>query len=227
VHDARNRLFRELRITRVLDVGANIGQYAIGLREHGYDGRIVSFEPIADVYTQLASTAAADPLWQTRQLALADRSGRGTLNVSANSFSSSLLPISSVCVTAAPEAAYVRTEEVELGTLDELRLSQEPTLLKIDAQGYESQVLEGGKRFLRDVLAVELELSLVPLYEGQELAADVCTRLRRHSFVPVAFETEFLHPLTGEILQINGLFRTDAAAAAPYRTGAGPLLGNS
>ena len=79
--------------------------------------------------------------------------------------------------------------------------------MKIDVQGYEPQVLQGGTRFLRDVLAVELELSLVPLYEGQELAADVCARLRRHALVPVAFETEFVHPLTGEILQLNALFR--------------------
>ena len=155
----------------------------------------MSFEPISDAYAQLASTASDDPLWQTRLLALADRSGRATLNVSANSFSSSLLPIAPVCVDAAPEAAYVRTEEVEIGTLDELGLSQEPTLLKIDVQGCEPQVLQGGTRFLRDVLAVELELSLVPLYEGQELAADVCARLRRHALVPVAFETEFVHPL--------------------------------
>jgi FkbM family methyltransferase len=191
---------------RVLDVGANEGQYARRLRADGYLGELVSFEPGLSAYTKLEQTASADPAWHTVRAALADRVGSATLNVSANSYSSSLLPISTVHTTAAPDAAYVETEAVEVTTLDTLEFSPAPTYLKIDVQGYEPQVLRGSDRLLEHVIAVELEMSLVPLYEGQDLAADVCVMLRNRGFVPVAFQTAFTDPKTAEILAVDALF---------------------
>jgi FkbM family methyltransferase len=191
---------------RVLDVGANEGQYARRLRADGYQGELVSFEASLAAHTRLEQTASADPAWHTVRAALADRTGSATLNVSANSHSSSLLSISTVHTDAAPDAAYVATETVELTTLDTLELSPTPTYLKIDVQGYEPQVLRGADRLLEHVIAIELEMSLVPLYDGQDLAAGVCVMLRDRGFVPVAFQTAFTHPKTGEILAVDGLF---------------------
>lgn len=61
----RRDLIRERRIEVVLDVGVNIGQYALKLRDDGYDGVIVSFEPLSDAYADLAAAAASDPGWLT------------------------------------------------------------------------------------------------------------------------------------------------------------------
>jgi FkbM family methyltransferase len=202
--DVRLRFLSET--ARVLDVGANEGQYARRLRADGYLGELVSFEPGLEAYSKLAQTASADPAWHTVRMALADRPGSATLNVSANSYSSSLLPISGVHTAAAPDAAYVETEIVETTTLDALELPPMPTYLKIDVQGYEPQVLRGGDRLLPHVIAVELEMSLVPLYEGQDLAPEVCAMLRDRGFVPVGFQTAFAHPETAEILALDALF---------------------
>jgi FkbM family methyltransferase len=191
---------------RVLDVGANEGQYARRLRADGYLGELFSFEPSLAAYSKLEQTASADPAWHTVRAALADRVGSASLNVSANSYSSSLLPISRVHTSAAPDAAYVATETVEVTTLDTMGLSPVPTYLKIDVQGYEPEVLRGSDRLLEHVIGVELEMSLVPLYEGQVLATDVCVMLRDRGFVPVAFQTAFTHPDTAEILAIDALF---------------------
>ena len=57
-------VLQHFRITCVLDVGANVGQYGSLLREWGYPGRIVSFEPQADAHRALERRAAADPAWE-------------------------------------------------------------------------------------------------------------------------------------------------------------------
>jgi FkbM family methyltransferase len=194
------------RTARVLDVGANEGQWARRVRAVGYPGELHSFEPGATAYAKLERAAAGDPTWHTMRAAVGDRSGVMTLNVSANSYSSSLLPITGIHTSAAPDAAYVSIESVEATTLDALDLPPMPTYLKIDVQGYEPQVLGGAGRLLEHVIAVEAELSLVALYEGQLLAPEVCQLLRGHGFVPVAFQTAFDHPETGEILALDGLF---------------------
>lgn len=190
----------------VLDVGANAGQYASRLREDGYEGEIVSFEPLAEAYQRLAAAAASDPRWHTMQIALAEAAGLATIHVSANLYSSSFLPITGRCVEAAPDAAYVDSEQVSVTTLDLLALPPGIAMLKIDVQGTEGSVLRGSRELLSRVQIIEVELSLVPLYEGQELAPAVCQMLRDRGFVPVALDVAFADPATGEILQLDGLF---------------------
>ena len=210
VEDARRTLLRECEIGLVLDVGANSGQYATRLRSDGYSGKIISFEPLPDAYVELAAAAADDPLWETRELALGAEAGRAVLNVSENSYSSSFLPITPTAEAAAPEAAYVGAREVERTTLNSIDIPMhEPVLLKIDVQGVEPDVIRGGSRVLPRIAAVEAELSLVPLYEGQQLAHGVCMLLREFGFVPVALQSAFADPRSGEILQLDGLFRRD------------------
>jgi FkbM family methyltransferase len=204
--DVRLRLLRERKVEVVLDVGANAGQYAGRLRDDGYEGVIVSFEPLAEAYERLESASADDPTWHTMRVALAAEPGTATIHVSANSYSSSFLPIEDRHVHAAPDAAYVGTELVDVVTLDRLALPPGVTMLKMDVQGTEPSVLRGARELLSRVVAVEAELSLVPIYEGQDLAPTVCQQLRDAGFVPVAFDIAFTEPTTGEILCVDGLF---------------------
>jgi len=205
--DDRLRLIQQQRIMLVLDVGANEGQYATQLRLGGYSGDILSFEPLPDAYASLEVAAQRDPGWRTRNTAAGNTNGVATINVSANSYSSSLLPITPACVDAAPDAAYRGTEQIRIETLDSLDLPHVPILLKADVQGTEPDVLRGASGLLARVALVGVGLSLIPLYTDQLLAHEVCALARGFGFVPVAVGNPFRHPRTGEILSLDAIFQ--------------------
>src|ERR1700684_2872446 len=73
------------KIDLVLDVGANVGQFGTSLRNRGYRGKIISFEPLESEYKKLAVVAASDGNWEAHQFALGAASGDATINVSDNS----------------------------------------------------------------------------------------------------------------------------------------------
>ena len=134
VYQRRRHLLRFLRareITLLLDAGANAGQYARGLRDLGYRGRIVSFEPLTEAFAALEKPAASDDGWECRQLALgeSDRAD-AEFHVAGYSECSSLRPMHERHVDALPDSAYQRTERVRVARLDSrLRpdLSIQPT----------------------------------------------------------------------------------------------------
>jgi len=203
-------------IDLVLDVGANTGQYARSLRRDGYRGRIVSFEPLPDAFSRLATAAGRDQAWDCHQVALGPADSRAVLNVAGNSVSSSLLPMLHRHLQAAPSSRYRGSVEVEVRALDSLaerlRLRSHRTHLKLDVQGYESSVLEGARRALELVELLELELSVVPLYEGQALFREMIDLLEERGFRLASLEPGFTDPRTGHLLQFDGVFEKVADA---------------
>ncbi|HXU82134.1 MAG TPA: FkbM family methyltransferase, partial [Polyangia bacterium] len=63
-------LLAQQQIDAVLDVGANVGQYALLLRSWGYRGRIISFEPLSAQFQQLKAQADRDPAWEVFNIGL-------------------------------------------------------------------------------------------------------------------------------------------------------------
>lgn len=205
----RARLLPWRQIGLVLDVGANVGQYASKLRAAGYGGRIVSFEPLASAFTELSAAAANDPLWDCRPFALGAEAARMTLNVSGDREASSLLPMEPRHALHCPASAYVGTEPVEVRTLDSVASVEPGTrgiYLKLDVQGYELSVLLGAERVLPWVELVEAELSLVPLYTGGPLYREVIDHLGAREFDLISVEGITEEPATGQMLQVNAVF---------------------
>jgi FkbM family methyltransferase len=200
----------------VIDVGAASGGYGAQLREFGYTGRIVSFEPMAAAYARLEEAAAGDARWETRQSALGSKAGEATINVASNSDSSSLLPMLDAHREAAPSVDYVAQETIAVALLDDvatdvLRDAKRP-FLKIDTQGFEREVLAGAPGTVEKCVGVQLELSFVPLYEGGMLVDEAVGWAYAHGFRLVGIEQGYAAP-TGEILQVDGVFVRIAAAS--------------
>ncbi|MFA4828252.1 MAG: FkbM family methyltransferase [Thermodesulfovibrionales bacterium] len=206
------RIFSYHHINLVLDVGANIGQYAKSLREIGYTGKIVSFEPLSSAYAQLTAASGKDPLWEVApRAAIGDRDGEITINISKNSVSSSVLPMLAPHLKAAPDSGYVDSEMVSLYKLDSLAYkyidySSRSVYLKMDVQGFELQVLEGASKTLPMIKGIQLEMSLIPLYEGEPVFKDMLGKLEQLGYELYALIPGFTDGKTGRLLQLDGIF---------------------
>jgi len=215
----RVRLLRDHGVTVVLDVGASSGQYAMALRAAGYRGRIASFEPLEDAFLELKSHAERESQWKCFRIALGERDGRGLIRRAGNSLSSSILPMLPTHVEAAPDSKEVGTASVDIRRLDsvaaEVLKSEDRVWLKLDVQGYEREVLDGAVSTVRQVVAMEVEMSLVPLYEGQDLLPKMVESLQAMDFSLVGLYPVFVDPRNGHMLQVNGiLVRSDSAGTA-------------
>jgi FkbM family methyltransferase len=206
----RNQLIEYRNISLILDVGANTGQYASGLRRKGYEGKIVSFEPLAEEFAQLKENASQDPKWECKHTALGSYNGLCNINRAGNSYSSSILPMLDRHLANAPDSQYVGVETVPIVRLDsierEIMNKKDRIYLKIDTQGYEMEVLKGCDRIFDRVYALELELSAVPLYDRQVLYEPLIQYLDRMGFDLVWIEKGFTDQTTGEVLQFDGIF---------------------
>jgi FkbM family methyltransferase len=197
-------------VTVLIDGGANEGQFAAAMRDAGWDGPILSFEPLPDAYSVLESRAATDPAWRTFNVALGPEPGRATLHIAGNSMSSSVLPMLDAHLQAAPESVYVGTTEVEIVALDDALAdsvdANDRICLKLDCQGYEREILDGAPRTVSATVVAVIELSLVALYEGGMLFGEAVERLSRDGLALVAIESVFTDPDTGELLSVDGCF---------------------
>lgn len=206
----RRLLFSLFEIDLVLDVGANCGQFAQQCRANSYRGEIISFEPASSAHASLLLAAAADPLWTIAdRVALGASNGEAEINIAANSFSSSILPMLDTHLAASPDSNYLHKEKVPLRRLDDILPSIDPTrriFLKLDVQGYESHVLAGAQQILDRTLVLQLEMSLLPLYVGEVLMPQMYTRMCAKGFDLWDIEPNFRDPATGRLLEFDGIF---------------------
>lgn len=195
----------------VFDVGANIGQFAQSLRAAGYTGRLVSFEPLSIAHAQLLRVSRGDVQWEIAPpVAVGARDGEIDIHIAGNSFSSSALEMLASHREVSPGSAYVDSERVRLSRLDTLaqdymRPDAVP-FIKIDTQGYEDKVLDGATKLLDSVHGLQLELSFVPLYEGQQLFDALVERLRAQGFSIWAIWPGLCDPRSGRMLQVDAIF---------------------
>jgi FkbM family methyltransferase len=205
-----SHLLSHFQIDLVLDAGANHGQFALQCRACGYDGEIISFEAAATAHATLLTKAAADPLWTIAdRVALGATNGEVEINISSNSMSSSILPMLDSHLAAAPASRYLHKEKVPMRRLDDLLPALDPSrciLLKLDVQGYESQVLAGAPQVLARARAVQLEMSLVPLYDGELLMPRMLAEMSTRGFDLWDLEANLRDPGTSQLLAIDGVF---------------------
>jgi FkbM family methyltransferase len=207
----KKQIFYSRKIDTVLDIGANTGQSGWLLRKViGYSNRIISFEPLSSAFELLKANAKSDPHWKVCNCALGDTEEKREINIAGNSGSSSLLKMLPSHVRSAPESKYIGKEMVEVKRLDSIFGNWcRPTnrvYMKIDTQGFESKVLQGAENSLKQIDTVQMEMSLVPLYEGESLFNELCMLMSEKGFILVAIETVFSDPDTGQILQVDGIF---------------------
>jgi FkbM family methyltransferase len=203
-------LMAENQIDLLFDIGANAGQFATKIRGMGYKGEIVSFEPLSETYKQLVLNAASDSNWKTENIGIGNIDGVATINVSANTYSSSLLDMLPISIESAPDSVYTHQEQITINKIDtiidQFYAPSRNLYIKMDTQGFERQVFEGCLQSLDKIKGFQMELSLVYLYNGETLAFDMISLLRKEGFKLKLIEGGHKNYDTGELLQIEGYF---------------------
>lgn len=203
------KLMNSRGVDLVLDVGSNIGQYGKDIRKLGYAGKIVSFEPLKEPFNALRKASENDDKWEIFNYALGDVSGTSSINVAANSMSSSILPMRELHEQSAPESKYIASEEIQIRRLDDLMdkfSTHKQIYLKLDVQGYEQNVLNGLRRNLKNITGIQTEMSLVELYDGELTFFEYSKKLLDEGFTLMSVEPGFFDPETGRLLQVDGIW---------------------
>jgi FkbM family methyltransferase len=191
------QLLGSLGVDVVLDVGGNTGQFVRRLRQAGFKGRAVSFEPASVSHAALTAAAAGDDLWSVAPpMALGSDNGEIVLNLYNRSDMNSVHSLNTIAQDVFPKLVAAGSETVPLRKLDDIftdfvRPGETP-FLKLDTQGSERAILQGAERVLSSLPVVQAELSLVPLYDGGIHFDDIFDFLRGQGFrlgmvAPVTF----------------------------------------
>ena len=204
-------MLRTHNVNLIFDVGANAGQFGVLLREIGFDGKIISFEPLSDAREILLNISKNDPLWQIAlQTAIGEENGEIEIQIAGNSQSSSVLDMLDTHVRAAPDSKYIGKEKVPLRKLDSIAPdymdSNSIAFIKIDTQGYETQVMNGAKKLMSQIVGLQVEISLVPLYKGQCLFDEMLKKLKNDGFELWSISSVLSDPNTAQLLQVDATF---------------------
>ncbi|HMJ89674.1 MAG TPA: FkbM family methyltransferase [Candidatus Acidoferrum sp.] len=172
-------------LAKIIDVGANVGQWAEFWQSVNRPEQILSIEPNPESFRKLLEKSAKQQGWTCVNLAAGDQPGTLSFNVPSDSTSASLLGVKAKegwedpdCV-ANPKRISVNVERV-----DELASDwPEISLLKVDAEGYECHVLRGAQGTLRRTSFILVELTWFERFESGATAWTIHDFLSQNDFV--------------------------------------------
>ncbi len=223
IHLGRRRVrdlidfIEDRKIDLVIDVGANVGQFGESLRAGGYRGRIVSFEPIESAFQTLSIKAAADGNWEVHHCGLGAASGAAVLHVSKLSVFSSILDMTSAAALHDSRMAVDHIEQIPIQTLDQVAAGLSGRmLLKIDTQGYERQVIEGGQQTIPRLMGILMELPVIRVYDGEWQFHEALRFMAEAGFVPAQIQPVGYHGMDNvSAVEFDCLFRPLGQADGP------------
>lgn len=203
-------LFKQgIRPRTLIDVGAHTGQFTIASLNIFEGVGVHAFEPVASCVEKLRANTSGYGNVCVHAVALGAKRERSIFHINSYSLASSLLRVSNKHQSEFSQVAEKETTTIEVYTLDHYfsnSVLAAPVLLKIDVQGVEKLVLEGGKETLKQVDYVLLETSFAPMYVGEPLFPEMLEVMKTCNFQflrPISF---LKSPKSGEILQADILF---------------------
>jgi FkbM family methyltransferase len=177
-------LTRRLNINVFLDVGANRGFFSKHLRMSGYRGRLISFEPIREDYNQIRRLSRGDPNWTACCYALGSETGSKEFHINLSGDQTVL----SSFLRLKEQARESKVVEVEVHRLDEVLpeliagIISPRIFLKMDTQGLDSQILDGAMGCLDQIVGMQSEVSVIPLYHGMMHYTESLARYEQFGF---------------------------------------------
>jgi len=202
---------KAMDIRTILDIGANVGQFAMNLHKLMPDSQIYSFEPIECCYNELLANMKHIKKFKAFNFGLGD--SKGEVEFYKNSFTpgSSILKISDLCKKAYPYTSETEVQKILIHKLDDFAGQLEIVdniLIKIDVQGYEDKVIKGGFETVIRAKVLIVETSFQELYLGQPLFENIYELLKDNFYYMGSLERARLNksdcsPLFADSIFIN------------------------
>ena len=175
-------LLPRLGIDTVVDVGAHWGEFGLLLRDSGFHGRIISFEPASANVERLMRVTSGDPDWLVRPEALGRADQTLEMNVTRQTLFNSFRRPLETALEQFPGATVQGHEAVIIRRLDAvldecLPGTSSRVYLKLDTQGWDLEVLAGATGCLGRIQGIQTEVSMRPIYEGAPGYAESITTL--------------------------------------------------
>lgn len=156
-----------LRPTVILDVGANRGDYALQALEACPYARVHSFEPMPAVFAQLQAAFGQHPRATLHQLALADQEGELSFWFDpTNTGNTSAVPGVQSAIHQLQSPELIKAPTQRLDQFCEQNDIEQISLLKIDVEGFEVNVLRGAGELLASgsIQCIQIEYGKANLF---------------------------------------------------------------
>ncbi len=150
----------------VVDVGANVGHWSAAVLRSLAPQRLIAIEPAPGPFAQLRERLGDRA--ELHQVAVGAETGQAALHLTRDSTGASLLPPAPAMREVVGRNWSVEEKiSVPVRTLDDLlREVAEISLLKLDVQGVEHEVLAGAREVLRRTRFLLIEMNFMRQYEG-------------------------------------------------------------
>jgi len=197
-------------INTIIDIGANNGEFAEFLSSYFGANRTIAIEPLPECAAQIRKRNKAIKNLSVLQYAVSDCNGKSLLFENDYSPASSLLQISTDSIREFPQTTNVKKQiEIEVKCLDDLidlSAVEKEILIKIDVQGFEDKAINGGKKVFSAAKFVIIEMSFVPMYDGQPLFEDINKMLVDIGFRLSGIKNQINSASTGQPLFLHCLY---------------------
>ena len=195
----------------IVDIGANVGYFSVLAGWKAYPGgQLWAFEPNPAVYNILSDNLFINGykgMMHLHRKALSDRSGSIQMRIFPGYEATSSIrdiPDAFIKLTESETGRNSRLIDVEMITLDEVMADvRHIDIMKIDAEGYEPQIMRGAEAILRRSGSLKILMEFVPSIMGADATQEHVHFLRRLGF-------SFHH------IQFNGLIRPNISDKELY-----------
>ena len=202
-------ILRDLKPNLVVDVGANYGQFSLLCSKIWPQAQIIAFEPIPKCFNKMKQIFTSKSNIIIHNVALGNYNGESSFHISKSIDSSSLLEITELQNSIFRKTYEKKQTIVKVTTLkDALEGVELPSgsILKIDVQGGEFEVLEGAVNTLQTFDYIFVELSFFELYLEQKLAGSTIVFLSSQGFKLIQMGNVYVKKTVG-VIQADFLFQ--------------------
>ena len=218
IWDAWDWIRETTKVRTIVDIGANDGAYSEYLSDFFAPAVVHAFEPLPSCQEPLAALSKKLPNLTVHQVALADAPGEATFFENGYAPASSLLRVSDLSRQVFPETERETAVTVRLARLDDVLpvdTLKRDIMIKIDVQGVEDRVIKGGRAVFSAARIVLVEMSFVPIYQGQPLFEEIHELLEGCGLRLAGFKNQIDQPQTGQPLFAHCLYHRPDARSSP------------